>query len=37
MEKVTYLFFEFKNYLINCLYVKSWSSLGTLSKQQMCI
>ena len=37
MEKATYLFFEFKNYLINCFYIKSWSSLSALTKQQMCI
>lgn len=37
MEEVTYSFFECKNYLINFFYVKSWSSLDTMTKQQMCI
>jgi len=29
--------FKIKNYLINCFYVKNWSGLNTLTKQQMCI
>ncbi len=28
---------EFKNYFNNFFYVKSWSSLSIMTKQQMCI
>jgi hypothetical protein len=35
--KITYPIVEFKNYLIHFFYVKNWSSLGALTKQQMCI
>jgi hypothetical protein len=37
LGKITYPIFEFKNYLIHFFYIKNWSSLGTLTKQQMCI
>jgi hypothetical protein len=36
-ENIIYPIFEFKNYLIHFFYVKNWSSIGTLTKQQMCI
>ena len=34
---INYSVLEFKNYFNNFFYIKSWSSLSTMTKQQMCI